>query len=160
MTEDFATRLPKSTFSDADIQRFLMLKKWDLERTLTTMNHWAKNKLTAKSKQKSEDTAENCTSSPDSFPPSRSSSHRAFAMILSSPNSPTSQASPPIKLLTPLSSHQVSLPIKLSLSPGSSAHRAPAKLLSSSSSSTHQAFHSFRHQCLCYSLSRRKRCHW
>jgi hypothetical protein len=159
MAEDFAARLPESTFSGADIQGFLLLKKWDLEGALATMNHWAKNKLAAKGKQKPEDTAEDCTSSPGSSPPPRSPPHRAFAMVPSSPNSPTSQAPPPIKLPTPLSSHQVSLPIKLSPSPGSPAHRAPAKLLSSPSSPTHQAFHPSRHQCLCYSLPRRKRCH-
>ncbi len=48
MTKDFAARLSKSTFSDADIQRFLLLKKWDSERALATMNHWAKNTLVAK----------------------------------------------------------------------------------------------------------------
>ncbi len=160
MTKDFATRLSKSIFSDADIQRFLLLKKWDLEKTLTTMNHWAKNKLIVKNKQKSENTTENCTSSSDFFSPSRFSPHRAFVMIFSSSNFPTSQASFSIKLLISLSSHQVFLLIKLFSSSDSSAHRALVKLLSSSSSSTHQAFHLFRHQCLCYSLFRRKRCHW
>ncbi len=48
MMKDFATRLLKSTFSDADIQKFLLLKKWDSERALTTINHWAKNTLIVK----------------------------------------------------------------------------------------------------------------
>lgn len=160
MTKDFATRLSKSIFSDADIQRFLLLKKWNLEKALTIMNHWAKNKLIVKSKQKSENMTENCTSSFDFFSSSCFSSYRAFVMIFSSSNFPISQASFPIKLFISLSFHQVSLLIKLFLSSDSSAHWAFVKLLSLLSFSTHQAFHFFRHQCLCYSLLRWKRCHW
>lgn len=48
MAKDFAARLPESTFSGADIQGFLLLKKWDPDGALTTMDHWAKNTLAAK----------------------------------------------------------------------------------------------------------------